>query len=71
MDSQVKSSPSKQFLEKYHLNESSHPADWFNALIPLTPHDNFESIEDIDVKMNGSTNFLSPIGLHIQTAKAG
>ncbi len=57
MEPQVKGSPSKQFLEKYHLNERSHPDDWLNALIPLTPRDNLELIKDIDVKGNGSTKF--------------
>ncbi len=57
MESRVKGGPSKQFLEKYHLNEHSHPADWFNALLPLTSHDNLESIKDIDVRGNGSNKF--------------
>ncbi len=57
MESWVKGGTSKQFLEKYHSNECSNAADWFDALLPLTQRDNIESIKDIDVKGSGSTKF--------------
>ena len=45
------------FIKKYGLDEHSHPADWFTALVPLTPCANLESIDDIDVKGDGRTKF--------------
>mmetsp|Transcript_14413 Transcript_14413/g.30257 ORF Transcript_14413/g.30257 Transcript_14413/m.30257 type:complete len:556 (-) Transcript_14413:739-2406(-) len=53
----TKGGPNRKFLEKYRLNETSHPADWVNALLPLTPSDNLESIEDVDVKGDKRTKF--------------
>ena len=49
--------PNKSFLKKHGLDEHSHPADWFNALMPLTPKDNLEHLRDVDVKGNGKTKF--------------
>ncbi len=46
------------FLEKYNLDETSHSADWFNALLPLTGRDNLELIDNIDVKNDKRTKFL-------------
>ena len=47
--------PNKSFLEKHELDEHSHPADWFNALMPLTPKDDLEHLSDVDVKGDGKT----------------
>ena len=49
--------PNKSFLKKHGLDENSHPADWFNALMPLTPKDNLEHLSDVDVKGDGKTKF--------------
>ncbi len=53
----MKSGPSKQFLCKYKIDGHSHPCNWFNAILPLMPKDNLESIEDIDVNGDGRTKF--------------
>ena len=34
--------PCPAFLRKYGLDRISHPADWFNSVLPLTNKDNFE-----------------------------
>ena len=47
--------PNKSFLKKHGLGKHSHPADWFNALMPLTPKDNLEHLSDVDVKGDGKT----------------
>ena len=53
----VKGGPNIAFLKKHKLNENSHPLDWFNAVLPLTPDDNLEDVADIDVKGNGKSKF--------------
>ncbi len=53
----IKGDPKLLFLDKNKLDEKSHPADWQNSLLPLTPKDNLESLEDIDVKKNWRTKF--------------
>ncbi len=45
------------FMEKYHFNEYSHLADWLNSLLPLTLHNNLETIESVDVKGDKKTKF--------------
>ena len=49
--------PNKSFLKKHVLDKYNHPADWFNALMPLTPKDNLEHLSDVDVKRDGKTKF--------------
>ena len=49
--------PNKSFLKKHGLDEHSHPADWFNALMPLTLKDNLDHLSDVDVKGDGKTKF--------------
>ena len=34
--------PNAVFLKRYGLDETSHPMDWFTALMPMTPDDNLE-----------------------------
>ncbi len=53
----TKGGPKLSFLEEYKLDEKSHLADWLNALLPLTPKDNMELLEDVDVKGDWRTKF--------------
>ncbi len=50
--------PNRKIMEKYYLNENSRAADWLNALLPLTPRDNLETIESVDVKGDKKIKFL-------------
>ena len=43
--------PNKHFLAKHGLDEHSHPMDWFNALIPLTPKHNLK--DPVKANVNG------------------
>ena len=45
------------FLRRYRLDENSLPVDWFAALMPMTPAENLEPLEKIEVKGNGKTKF--------------
>ena len=49
--------PCPEFLRKYGLDRLSHPANWFNSVLPLTPKDNFEEIGDVDLTGDGRTKF--------------
>jgi len=40
--SRVKGGPNMEFLNKYGLDEHSHPMDWFNAILPMTLNNNLE-----------------------------
>ncbi len=53
----TKGGPKLSFLEKYKLDEESHPANWLNLLLPLTPMDNLELLEDVDVKGDKRNKF--------------
>ena len=49
--------PSTVFLWRYNLDEHSEPADWFNALMPITLGDNKECLNKIDIKGDRKTKF--------------
>ena len=44
-------------MKKYGLERLSHPEDWFDIFLPLTPKDNFDEIGDVDVTGDGRTKF--------------
>ena len=46
-----------EFLNKHGLDEHSHPMDWFNALMPLTPTNNIEDAAAANVKGDRRTKF--------------
>eukprot|EP00957_Ditylum_brightwellii_P131394 10020741-Ditylum_brightwellii.AAC.1 len=52
-----KSGPCACFCRKYGLDEKSHPADWFNALLPITPKDSMEEVSEVDVTDDKTTKF--------------
>ena len=58
-DPRVKGGASKHHLKKYGLDENSHPMDWLNSLLPLTPADNMEDSAKADVKGNKTTKFAA------------
>ena len=45
------------FLRMHMLDEHSHPMDWFNALMTLTPSDNIEDGAAANVKGDKRTKF--------------
>ena len=45
------------FLKKHGLDKHSHPMNWFNALLPMTPKDNLEDPSKASVKGNRRTKF--------------
>ena len=49
--------PNSDFLKRYGLTSSSHPMDWFTALMPMTPNDNKEDAVAANVKGNNTTKF--------------
>ena len=49
--------PNSDFLKKHALDEHSHPMDWFNALLPMTPKDNLEDAAKANVKGDRTTKF--------------
>ena len=49
--------PNTDFLNRYGLDETSHPMDWFTALMPLTPDDNKEDPSVVNVKGDRRTKF--------------
>eukprot|EP00957_Ditylum_brightwellii_P205348 15343475-Ditylum_brightwellii.AAC.3 len=52
-----KGGPCSRFCKKYGLDEKSHPADWLNSLLPLTPKDNLEDLSETDVTGKPGHNF--------------
>ena len=59
-----------EFLKKHMLDEHSHPMDWFNALIPLTPSDNIEDAAAANVKGDRRTKFAMSNWAAYSNAKA-
>jgi hypothetical protein len=49
--------PNTKFLNRYGLDETSHPMDWFTALVPLMPDDNNKDPSVVNVKGNHRTKF--------------
>jgi hypothetical protein len=49
--------PNAAFLERYDLDETSHPMDWFTAFMPLTPDMNREDLGVANIKGNKTTKF--------------
>ncbi len=47
--------PNPLFLQKFNLDQLSHPADWINALLPLTLLDNL--INNVNITGDGKTKF--------------
>ncbi len=54
----MKGGPKKAFSDKYNLDSPSNLANWFNALLSLTPQDNLELLAEINVKGDGKTKFF-------------
>ena len=46
------------FLRKHGLDEHSHPMDWFNSLLPMTPEDNLYDLAVSNVKGNNKLKSL-------------
>ena len=44
-------------MKRYGLTSSSHPMDWFTALMPMTPDDNKEDAVVTNVKGDNTTKF--------------
>ncbi len=49
--------PNGAFLNRYGISEKSHPMDWVNALLPMTPESNKEDPVKANVKADGTTKF--------------
>ncbi len=49
--------PNNAFLERYGLDETSHPMDWFTAFMPLTSDANKEDPAIANVKGDRKTKF--------------
>ena len=49
--------PCPEFFKKYGLDRLSHPEDWLNSFLPLTPKDNFEDIGDVGATGDGRAKF--------------
>ena len=45
------------FLNKHGLDEHSHPMDWFNALLPMSPTDSLEDPLKANVKGDRKSKF--------------
>ncbi len=56
-EEQVFGSPNVDFLKHCRLNQHSHPMDWVNTLLPITPADNLEDDWAENVKENGTAEF--------------
>ncbi len=57
MELRVLGGPNAAFLERYGLDEISHPMDWFTAFVPLTLDMNHEDPGVANIKGNKSTKF--------------
>jgi hypothetical protein len=53
----VRGGPNANFLKRYGLDETSHPMDWFSALMPMTPAMNQEDPAVANVKGDKTTVF--------------
>ena len=53
----VRGGPIADFLKRYGLDETSHPMDWFSALMPMTPAMNQEDPAEANVKGDKTTVF--------------
>ncbi len=53
----TKGDPNPEFLKRYNFGTESHPASLLNSWLPLTPRDNLESNEAVDVKGAKTTKF--------------
>ena len=62
--------PSSAFLRRYNLDENSHPADFWSALMPLTPKDNKEDTIKANVKGDRKTKFAVSNWTSYTNAKA-
>ncbi len=49
--------PNAAFLERYGLDKTSHPMDWFTAFMPLTPGMNCKDLRVANIKGNKTTKF--------------
>jgi hypothetical protein len=49
--------PNINYLQRYGLNETSHPMDWFTAFMPMTPDMNREDLAAANAKGNRTTKF--------------
>lgn len=67
----IRGGPNLDFLEKCNLGKRSHPADWLNMLLPLTPCDNLESIADVNTTGDKRTKFLVANFTSYTNIKAG
>jgi len=57
IQSHIHGGPNMEFLNKHGLDEHSHPMDWFNALLPMTPNDNLEDLVKANVKCDKTWKF--------------
>ena len=53
----VDGGPNMDFLNKHGLDEYSHPMDWFNALLSMSPKDNRKDPLKANVKGDRRTKF--------------
>ena len=53
----VRGGPNADLLKRYGLDETSHPMDWFSALMPMTPAMNQEDPAVANVKGDKTTVF--------------
>lgn len=49
--------PKMDFIKEHNLSRKSHLMNWFNALMTLTPGDNLETLEEVDVTGDSKTKF--------------
>ncbi len=57
IEPRVLGGPNMDFLERYGLNETSHPMDWFTAFMPMTLYMNQEDPAVTNVKEDRTTKF--------------
>jgi hypothetical protein len=62
--------PNIDFLQRYGLDEASHPMDWFTAFMPMTPDMNCEDAAAANVKGDRTTKFAVSNWTGYSNAKA-
>ena len=67
---QVKGGANSDFLRKHGFDEHSHPMDWFNTLLTVTPEDNLENPAVANVKGDKKSKLLISTWSAYSNAKA-
>ncbi len=70
IEPRVLGGPNTDFLERYGLDETSHPVDWFSAFMPMNPNMNKEDPAAANVKGDQTTKFAVSNWTSYSNAKA-